>query len=521
MGVEYEYEDDLSLVDPDGGDSVSFHWDEEFQRHIISMLLSDRQFLLQSMDLVKPNYFTNKAHKVICQFIYDYFKQYMVLPNKTFVKQEIRSKLKEDKSLTFFLAEVETLYEYFEPGLDSREYLVDKIAYFAKMQAFRRAFQDGLKLLDQNPESEETWQKIYGKLETVITTSANFDIGTDYFKTMRERYLEENEGDISDIFITGLESIDTEINGGGYGRGQIISIVAGSGVGKSVMLQCITATNLCRGKKGVYITLELAEDKVAQRMDSILTGLPIQNLYGEKDELFEKLANLDGVDYEDKMPLVIKQFPPGTASVNTIRAYLAQLRFHGYVPDFVMVDYVGEMQDLPGMKTYESRECIVRDLRALAVEEKLFIGTAMQPNRGSKDQQHGSKVERIDDNHLADSFGQIRPLDGAISLNQNDSEKSLQLGRGYVIKQRDGKSRYQIYLKFDKDCLRISEIHRDTYLDMMNKRKAEASGEAEIPDFDSQVDSIKKGFTPQSALEEEDDDKDENDENKDPPGKAG
>lgn len=509
--AEFKFEDDPTLVDPDGEEEISFHWDEEFQRHIMSLLLSDRSFLLQSMDLVRPNYFTNKAHRVICQFLYDYFKKYMLLPNKTFVAQEVRTKLKEDKSLSFYLVEVETLYEYFEPGLDAREYLVDKIAYFAKMQAFRKAFQSGLKLLDKNPESEETWQKIYDEIETVITTSANFEIGTDYFKTMQERYLDEDQTDKSDIFITGLDSIDIEINGGGYGRGQIISIIAGSGVGKSVMLACIARENLLRGKKGVYITLELAEDKVAQRFDAIFSGLPIQNLYDRKDELFEKLTHLDGVDYDSQMPLVIKQWPPGVASVNTIRAYIAQLRFHGYNPDFVIVDYVGEMQDMPGMKTYESRERTVRDLRALAVEEDLFIATAMQPNRGSKDQQQGSKVERIDDNHLADSFGQIRPLDGAISLNQNDSEKSLNLGRGYVIKQRDGKSRYQIYLKFDKDCLRITEIHKDTYLDMMNKRKAEASGAAEIPDFDSQVDSVRTGFKPQSAIEEEGEN----------PGKAG
>ena len=103
---------------------------------------------------------------------------------------------------------------------------------------------------------------------------------------------------------------------------------------------------------------------------------------------------------------------------------------------------------------------------------------------------------------MADSFGQIRPLDGAISLNQNESEKALNIGRAYVVKQRDGKSRYQIYVKFDKDCLRITQIHRDTYLDMMNKRKADASGTTEIPSFEDQVDNVKNGFKPQSAYEE-------------------
>src|SRR5690606_35277105 len=117
--------------------------------------------------------------------------------------------------------------------------------------------------------------------------------------------------------------------------------VAGSGVGKSVMLACLAATNLLRGKKGVYITLELAERKVADRMDAILTGFPVQCLFSHKEEIFDKLGKLEGVDYDGTLPLVIKQFPAGMASVNTIRAYISQLRFHGFNPDFVIVDYVG------------------------------------------------------------------------------------------------------------------------------------------------------------------------------------
>jgi hypothetical protein len=82
----------------------------------------------------------------------------------------------------------------------------------------------------------------------------------------------------------------------------------------------------------------------------------------------------------------------------------------------------------------------------------------MQPNRDAKRDGKGGERHRIDDEHLADAYGQIRPLDGCISLNQNDNEKLLGIGRGYVIKQRDGKSRYQIYLRFDKEN---AADHRD------------------------------------------------------------
>lgn len=482
--------DDPTLADPDVDGDTKYNWDEEFQRHIIAMVMCDRQFLLQSVDMIKPSYFTNKAHQKACSLAFKFFKQYRVLPHKDFIVQELKTEFKDNKALPYYLGEVNTLYDYFHPGMDARDYLQEKIGYFAKMQAVKAAFQNSLKEIGKAPESEETWTKIYEMMREAMTTHQNFEVGLDYFKTIKERYAEMAKDDAEqERFITGLPGIDTEVSGGGYIRGELISFVAGSGVGKSVMLACLAATNLLRGKKGIYITLELAEQKVADRMDAILTGLPIQNLYGNRDDIFSKLENMKGVDYEAKMPFVIKQFSAGTATVNTVRAYISQLRFHGFEPDFVIVDYVGEMADMPGMKTYESREKTVRDLRAMASEENVFVATAMQPNRGSKEVQK-NQGGRLDDEHLADSFGQIRPLDGCFSIMQNDGEKLLGIGRMYVIKQRDGKSRYQIYLSFNKENLRITEIHNSTYMSLLNSHKESAAD-------DVKMDQIIKPYQPE------------------------
>jgi hypothetical protein len=122
----------------------------------------------------------------------------------------------------------------------------------------------------------------------------------------------------------------------------------------------------------------------------------------------------------------------------------------------------------------------------MASEENIFVATAMQPNRDSKsDTKNKGDRSRIDDNHLADAFGQIRPLDGCFSLNQNDNEKLLGIGRGYVIKQRDGKSRYQIYLKFDKENLRITEITQNEYLTILNAHKDFATNDIHIDQISS------------------------------------
>jgi KaiC/GvpD/RAD55 family RecA-like ATPase len=386
--------------------------------------------------------------------------------------------LKDNKSLPFYLGEVTLLFEYFQPGMEDRDYLRDKITYFAKIQSVKQAFTKSLELIDKAPEDEKTWDAVYEKMRESMTVSQNFEIGVDYFKSIRDRYQNKDEIDDKDRFILGLPSIDTKVSGGGYCRGELISIVAGSGVGKSLMLANMTATNVLRGKKCLYISLELAEVKIADRLDAIFTGYDVHNLTMHKDDIITKLESFSEVSYEGQIwPLVIKQFPAGTATVNTIRAYISQLKFHGYTPDFVVIDYVGEMANHPDLKTHESRERSVRELRAMATEEKVFAATAMQPNRDAKKDGKAGERTRIDDDHLADSYGQIRPLDGCISLNQNDTEKLLGIGRGYVIKQRDGESRYQIYLRFDKLNLKIYEITQSEYLSILNNHKEKSAAD--------------------------------------------
>ena len=503
------------FVDPDGEHDYQFKWEEDFQRHVISLILLDRQFMLEAMDLVKPAYFTNKGHQTACSIAYDFFKKYSILPDKVFLQQEMKERLQKDKSLPYYLGEINVVYDYFQPGLEARDYLASKIEYFAKIMAVRTTFRDTVKLMQKEPESDETWGKIHEMWRQAMLVERNFDLGIDYFKSMKDRYDEANrEADRLDRFVTGFkEAIDEQI-GGGYSRGEIMAVVAASGVGKSVYLACLTALNIMRGKRGVFISCELRDKKVAERMDAIFTGLNIKTLEAFKNDVFARVEDMrrgqrtihglkdqrwydNGLDEGNDIsvaadgefsPLVIKEFAAGAATVNTIRAYLTQLRFHGFTPDFVIIDYVGEMKDIPGLATHESRERIVRDLRGMAKEENVFVAIAVQPNRGGKEVQK-EKYGRIDDTHFADSFGQIKPLDGAFSLMQNDAEKQQGVGRGYIIKQRDGKSRFMFYVAFDPESLRITEIHVDTYKNIM---AAFSDTAAEETDMDSVKDVAAK-----------------------------
>lgn len=489
-------------VDPDYDGNTKYNWDDEFQRMILSLLFNDKIFLTQSIDLIKPHYFPNKAHSFLCSFLFKYFSKYRILPRAEFTKQDIKEKFKDnDKLKLHYVTEFDSLIKYYNPGLDSREYLLDKVTTFAKIQSIRIAFSKVTELLAQNPENEETWEKAYSIIRDSMNVSKNFDIGLEYFKDFDTRYERLKAlSETGERFVTGFTSIDEGLRGGGLGRGEIGSFVAASGGGKSLALACATVANVKRGKKVLYITLELSEDKNSERLDAIFTGEPILLLQDRKKDVFEELNSIVS-DFDDKNLLVIKSFPAGEADTNTFRAYIAQLKFYGFTPDMIIVDYVGEMKVASNTPLHEAREKNVRELRALASEESVCILTAMQPNRLASKDKKENKETLMDETHLADSFGQIRPLDACWSINVSEIEHSLNVGTIFVIKHRDGKTKYRFYIEFDRNNLRINEISIDKYKEIRSTHKDKSIKEVDIDNvvMDADTQLNKKKWKPSNT----------------------
>jgi predicted ATP-dependent serine protease len=182
------------------------------------------------------------------------------------------------------LASFTALYDYFEPGLEARDYLANKITYFAKIQAIKSAFKQCLTLIDKAPETDDTWMKVQERLREAMATDRNFEPGLEYFENPQERYQKMMEQILDQKrFITGWQTVDDSIDGGGFSKGEAISIIADSGVGKSVALACMAVRNCLRGFKVCYISTELAEFRVATRIDAIITNVPVHTLVEQRD----------------------------------------------------------------------------------------------------------------------------------------------------------------------------------------------------------------------------------------------
>jgi hypothetical protein len=164
----------------------------------------------------------------------------------------------------------------------------------------------------------------------------------------------------------------------------------------------------------------------------------------------------------------------------------------GWKPALIIIDYVGEMKDDPTVKKYESAYRILRDLRGFGVEKQHCTLTCVQPN------QTAAKLEisqYIDESNIGTSFDQFKPLDGFWSINQQTIEKDAEVGRGFVIKHRNGKSRFPFKMAFDfsMGTLDIYEISVDTYKERLTRVQMQRSEDIAFDTYS--VDKKKKKVT--------------------------
>ena len=156
--------------------------------------------------------------------------------------------------------------------------------------------------------------------------------------------------------------------------------------------------------------------------------------------------------------LVIKEFPTGQASINTIRNLLVQLsNYDDFEPDLIIVDYLELLRPTREiLQEYQAQQRISEELRGVAMERNILVWTATQTNR------QGRMVKVITDAELGDSYGKIRTCDFALSLNQTEEEFDEGQMRGFVVKSRNGRPRFIVPMSVDYNILRMSEAE-DTF----------------------------------------------------------
>jgi replicative DNA helicase len=442
---------------------VKFKWDDNFQRRILGLILTDSFFLVQAKALIIPEYFSNDAHVDICASLYSYFDNYKTMPDKEHMKHILLEKIKgrSDAIKLYYKNEVENIYEAFVPPPNIRPALLDKILAFAKMQSLRIAMDLSQKdLKTNNPEEETTWTVISERFQSALNVNKNFEIGFEYFPNIHDIFSDlENDINPEDKFTSGFSKIDDSLAFGGCRRGELYSFIGLPGKGKSLCLVKSAVENIKMGKKVIYLSLEMDCMSIARRFTSQFAMVPHAHLSKHKKEI-QDLVDINTREFVDKNRFIIKQFPSGTLDVAGIRSYVEQLVISGFKPDLLIIDYPGEMKDVPGISTWESKYRIMRDIRGLAIIHNMCVFVAIQPNKLAASH---TLEEYIDESSIGGSFDQVKPLDGLWSINQTNDETTAGYGRIFVVKHRNGRSKFAFPIKYDKETLDINECSDGEY----------------------------------------------------------
>ena len=407
-----------------------------FQLKIIAALLKDKLFLQQIYDILIPEYFDSEANTWIVNIIMKYFPEYKTVPTLEVFKVKALELTNEPLKMSI-VESLKDILRYVEA--EDLEFVKSECINFCKNQCIKTAIIESVELLQSGE-----YDNIKKKIDNAMKAGANQDIGMDYLKDIKQRYEESARKTIATPWTAFNELVD-----GGIGKGELIIFVAGPGAGKSTAMINVGAHLLRQGKTVVHYTMELSEPYVAQRYDSVVTGIATANLKYNLDEVEHELGKLTG-------QLILKYYPTKTASVTTLKAHLDKMLMQGIKPDIVIVDYADLLRSAKSKeKLHEELETTYEDLRGLAGEYQIPLVTASQANRSSVES------DIITSDQVASSFSKIMIGDVIISLARKTTDKIAGTGRVHFIKNRFGPDGLTLPTKLNMSNGRI-DMYQET-----------------------------------------------------------
>ena len=382
-----------------------------FQAKIISSLLSDKKFIQTISDILEPDYFDSDANKWLCENIRDYFFEYKTTPTLDVMKV----KIDEMENEILQVSVVDNLKESWR-NVESTDlkFVQEQTLEFCRNQVMKNAIMDSVDLIEVGQ-----YDQIKKIVAEAMKAGSDRDLGHDYIGGIEERLTKSTR----DTVKTGWDPID-EVMDGGLGAGELGVVVAPAGIGKTWCLQSIGANSVKNGLNVVHYTLELNQNYVGLRYDTVFSGVTTSDIKFYQDDVKKKIDALKGT-------LLIKYFPTKSASVQTLTSHLSQIEIQGVKPDLVLVDYADILKGV-GSEKRHVLENIYEDLRGLAGEIECPIWTASQANRSSLEE------EVIDATKVAEAYSKVMIADFVVSVSRKVEDKIANTSRFHVIKNRFG-----------------------------------------------------------------------------------
>ena len=449
---------------------------------ILSNLLYNERYTRKVLPFLKVDYFTDRSHKIVFLEIHEYVSQYDSLPslNALGIECQERSDLSEDQ-----FKEIVEVLNVLSNDPSDYDWLVDTTEKWCQERAIYLSLMESVKIAD-GQDSKKDKGAIPSILSEALGVSFDQHVGHDYMSDAEERYDYYHKRE--DKIPFDLEFFN-KITKGGLPNKTLNIALAGTGVGKSLFMCHMAASCLLSGRNVLYITMEMAEEKIAERIDANLLNIPIQKLVDLPKVMFEK--KISTLSKKTQGKIIIKEYPTASAHVGHFKSLISDLALKRSIrPDIIFVDYLNicASQRYKGsiVNSYTYVKAIAEELRGLAVECNVPIVSATQTTRAG----YGSSDVDLTD--TSESFGLPATADLMFAL---ISTEELEGMNQIMVKQL--KNRYNDPTMNKRFCVGIDRAKMRLY-------DVEESAQEDIQDSgqDEEKVSLVKRFNVKNSFKE-------------------
>jgi len=439
---------------------------ERIETSILKNLIYNEEYSRKVIPFIKPEYFEQRSEKVIFEEITNFIVKYgsAITIEALNIETENRTDLTENE-----IKEIRELNSSFEETVVENQWLLDSTEKWCRDRAIYLALMESISLADGKDESKGR-DAIPSILSDALSVSFDNHIGHDYLNDYEERY--ESYHRKEDKIPFDLEFFN-KVTKGGLPNKTLNIALAGTGVGKSLFMCHVASSVLLQGKNVLYITLEMAEEKIAERIDANLLNVNIQNIIDIPKPMFgTKVTNLTR---KTQGQLIIKEYPTASAHSGHFKALLNELALKkSFKPDIIFVDYLNicassRYRANANVNSYSYIKAIAEELRGLAVEANLPIVSATQTTRSG----YGSSDVDLTD--TSESFGLPATADLMFALISTEELEGL---NQIMVKQL--KNRYNdptIYKRFvvgiDRAKMRLYDCEQSAQQDIVDSGQEE------------------------------------------------
>ena len=447
---------------------------ERIERTALKNLIHNDEYARKVLPFLKEEYFTERFDKILFREIYHFITKYNNLPTKEALSIELNNR--KDINETEYKTITDILGTLNKEQIDQK-WLVETTEKFCKDRAIHNAILNGIHILD-GKDKEHSPEYLPEMLSQALSVSFDQKIGHDYLTDTKERY---------DFYKRKEERLELDleffnkITRGGIPSKTLNICLAGTGVGKTMFMTHLASSILLQGKNVLYITLEMAEERIAERMDANLLNVGMSDLEELPYQMYE--TKINKLQSKTTGKLIIKEYPTASAHTGHFKNLLNELALKkSFKPDILFVDYLNicasaRFKAGASVNSYTYIKAIAEELRGLAVEYNIPVFSATQTTRG------GFVSSDIGMEDTAESFGLPATADFMFALiSTEDLEQKNQI----LIKQL--KNRYNdptINRKFiigvDRSKMRLYDVEQKAQEDLVDTGQEEPAFKSKKP----------------------------------------